>query len=305
MGIAVGVLDSCKLSKYLLVFCSGGGFNAGEAKVKMAVKNKIIVFSFSEIYYFSGIYNMTIKNKVLFLIVAVLLCSCSVASLNSNALQMPTKSFVKIIHTVEIFSCSDPNDKLCPVGQYLSTGSGMAINLFRNEMTVLTAGHVCETKYTSAVQKAVQIIQVLDHLGNMHQSWPILISHNDQAGNSDLCLLWVPTLDVKKINFSTDEPKVGDELAYVGAPMGIYHPPTVPIFKGIYSGLIDPSSAIITAPAIGGSSGAAVLNRRREIVGVIWGANPEFHHVSVMTSHKSFMLFLKNVRKKVIAANSQ
>ena len=288
----------------MLFFCSAGGLAVGVAKVKMAAKNKIIVFSFLEIYYFSGIYNMTVKNKILFLIMAILLCSCSVASLNSNALQMPTKSFVKIIHTVEILSCSDPNDKLCPVGQYLSTGSGMAINLFRNEMTVLTAGHVCETKYTSAVQNAVQIVQVLDHLGNTHQSWPILISHNDQVGNSDLCLLWVPTLNVDKVNFSLSEPKIGDELIYIGAPMGIYHPPTVPIFKGIYSGLIDPSSAIITAPAIGGSSGAAVLNSKREIVGVIWGANPQFHHASVMTSHKSFMMFLRNAKKKVASTNN-
>jgi len=211
---------------------------------------------------------------------------------------MPSKSFVKVFHTLEVLSCADPEDKECPIGKYLSTGSGMAINLFRNEMTVLTAGHVCEKKTMDTIKKTVQVVQVLDHLGQTHQSWPVLINHNNQEGTSDLCLLWVPTLNVEKVNFSTIKPEIGEELIYIGAPMGIYHPPTVPIFKGIYSGLIDPSSAMLTAPAVGGASGSAVLNLKKEIVGVIWGANQEFQNISVMTSHESFMKFLRDVVTK-------
>jgi len=247
---------------------------------------------------------MALKKYNLFIgLLFFTLSSCTVTRLSSKANRLPTKSFVKILNTTEVFSCVDASDSNCPVGTLVYSGSGMAIKLVDEEMIVLTAGHVCDSRPTKAVKNVSQTLQAMDHSGKIHQAWAISVSHNNDEGDADLCLLWVPTLNVPKVNFSFKAPDVGEELVYIGAPLGIFHPPTVPIFKGIYSGVIDKSSAMITAPAMGGSSGSAVLNKDNKIVGIIWGANSSFHHVSVMTNHKAFLSFLyktiKDIKTKI------
>lgn len=238
-------------------------------------------------------------HKFIVLVLAMFFTACSTTRVNSRTLSPPTKSFVKIIHTTEVISCYDPNDKECPIGIHRHSGSGAAILIVANEMTVLTAGHVCDSQPTAKIEKYSQSTSVIDHEGTMHQAWPIAVSFNNNLGSSDLCILWVPTLETKKIMFSLTPPKVGEELYYMGAPMGVYHPPTVPIFKGVYSGPVDASSAMITAPAAGGSSGGPVLNKDNKVVGIIFAVNQHFHHISLMTNHRSFLLFLEQAKKKL------
>ena len=241
---------------------------------------------------------MTLKNKILLSLFIFLFYSCSASTVNSKIINPPTKSFVQVFHTADIISCTKADDPKCPIGMFRSTGSGMAIDVIPKTMTVITAGHVCDSRPTDKIDKIIQTIEVLDHEKNIHQAWPIMITHTDNKESSDLCLLWVPTLKVKKIKFSTLQPRIGQELYYIGAPVGIYHPPTVPIIRGTFSGDVDLNSSMITAPAIGGSSGSAVLNFDNRIVGIIWGSNLSFHHVSLMTKHKVFKTFLENARDR-------
>lgn len=238
-------------------------------------------------------------KKILFLFLVAALCSCAVSRVSSGANNLPTKSFVKILHTTIIKSCNNIQGAKCPNGAYAQTGSGMAVEMFKNQMTVLTAGHVCDSQPDpKLIKDHVQIVHVLDHTNTRHQAWPIHVSFDDGISNGDLCLLWVPTLDVKKAKVSIFKPKVGDELYYVGSPLGIHHPPTVPIFKGIYSGKINGSAAMVTFPAIGGSSGAAVFDKNNRIVGVVFAANAPFHHITIISSHESLKLFLAQAKKK-------
>ena len=239
------------------------------------------------------------KNKYIFSIILIFLfLGCTTTRVTGVNKELPTKSYVKVFHTTIIHSCTDPKDKKCPIGEFMQLGSGMAIELINNEPTVISAGHVCDSQPSNAIKESNQIIHVLDHKRNMHQAWPILINHNNQKGSADLCLLWVPTLKVKGVKFSKVAPKIGDELHYIGSPKGIYHPPAVPIFKGIFSGEINTSSSILTAPATQGASGSAVLNERREIVGILWGVNSHFNNVATITSYRSFIIFLKNAKKE-------
>jgi len=225
-------------------------------------------------------------------------CGCTVTRVSSKPIKLPTKSFVKILHTTKVTSCKDKKDPKCPIGVFRQMGSGMAVNVLPHTMTVLTAGHVCDSQPTDSIDGVEQFVHIVDHLGMVHQAWVIHSSFYNKLGTSDLCLLWAPTLDVAKVNVSRTGADVGEELFYIGSPLGIHHPPTVPIFKGIYSGLVNPSSAMVTFPATGGSSGSAVLNKNMEVVGVLFAANREFHHVSIITSFQSLRIFIIEVKKK-------
>jgi hypothetical protein len=289
-----------KISKYLLLSVSLQGADMFPLNVKIATINNVICFLLLNFIHFIYIYSMVLKKHNLFAcILFFTLSSCTVTRVNSKLNKLPTESFVKILNTTEVSSCSNPSDPNCPIGKFVYTGSGMAIELIKGEMIVLTAGHVCDSRPTKAIKQVTQTLQAMDYHGDVHQAWAISVSHNSDQGDTDLCLLWVPTLNVPKVRFSLRTPDIGDELIYIGAPQGIFHPPTVPIFKGIYSGIIDKSSAMVTAPATGGSSGAAVLNKNNRIVGIIWGTNSKFNHVSVMTNHKAFLLFLYRTLKNI------
>ena len=238
------------------------------------------------------------KTNIIVILLTFLLFSCTATRVSSKVKTPPTKSFVKILHTTTIFSCKDKKDPTCPLGTHGQIGSGMAINLLKKHMTVITAGHVCDSQPSDKIENSTQLIYAIDHTDTKHQAWPLHVSFHNSVGTSDLCILWVPTLNVKKIDVSRREPKIGEELYYIGAPLGIHHPPTVPIFKGIYSGPVDAGSGMVTFPAIGGSSGSAVLDKDFKIVGVVFAANRAFHHVSIITSYKSFKVFLSEFIKK-------
>lgn len=239
------------------------------------------------------------KIKFFFIITNFIVLSGCQSSRAHSIKNPPTKSFVKIIHTININSCVDPKDKMCPIGQRVSAGSGMSIHVMRNIATVITAGHVCDVGPTKKIKEFVQTVEVIDYDSNVHQAYPILVSHNNHKGKPDACLLYVPTLTIPQVKISVTPPKIGQELYYIGAPLGIYNPPNPLMFKGIFSGNMDPSTGQITAPAIGGSSGSAVLDYNNKVMGVIWGANIHFHNSSVMTSYKSFKDFIQKARNKL------
>lgn len=242
---------------------------------------------------------MVKKINIFFVVLGFLIAGCTLTRVSSHGNQMPTKSFVKILHTTSIKSCHNESDPNCPIGDHGIMGSGMAVSVFKGQMTVLTAGHVCDTQPDpKLIKEHYQTIQVLDFENKLHQAWVIHMTMDDQVSNGDLCLLWVPTLQVKKAKISIFRPKIGDELYYIGAPLGIYHPPTVPIFKGIYSGKISASAAMVTFPAISGSSGSAVFDKNNRIVGVLFAANISFHHITIITTHESLKLFLLQAKRK-------
>lgn len=206
----------------------------------------------------------------------------------------PTKSFVKIFYTLNVNSCKNSADKTqCQKGEWRSVGSGISVDLFKDKTTILTAGHVCRSGVDeSIVKEYLETLTVVDHTGTFHQSYVVNVSMLEKDKSPDLCILWVPSLDIPKVKISKKPPKVGDEIYYIGAPAGVYHPPTVPIFKGVFSGDACRVTSIITAPAMGGSSGAGVLNSKNELIGVVFAVNMSFHHITLSTSYYSTIIFL-------------
>ena len=190
------------------------------------------------------------------------------------------------------------------MGEYISMGSGIVIDLIKNETTVLTAGHVCSSEVDAEkISMHSQTVEVVDHRGFEHDAYVIKSTSDNSKGSIDACVLWVPTLKEKGVRFSSFEPKVGQELYYIGSPSGIYHPPVAPILTGIYSGQIDASNSLVSIPATGGSSGAAVMDLNNRVVGILWAAH-NFHHVSIMTNWHATSIFLYDV-VKMYSTNSK
>jgi S1-C subfamily serine protease len=230
----------------------------------------------------------------LIILFSFLVSSCTTIDLQRK-INPPLESFVKVFHTIQITSCTKPFEEKCPIGKYQSMGSGIVMDLLENQTTIITAGHVCQTKVDKEkISSYVESVEILDHRGLSHESYVILATQDDSKGGVDMCALWVPTLKTKKVKFSMFRPRVGQELYYMGAPEGIYHPPAVPLMTGIYSGQMDTSNALISIPATGGSSGSAVMDTNNKVVGILWAAH-SFHHVSIMTNWDASSLFLYKV----------
>ena len=238
------------------------------------------------------------KSIVLLSLFHMLFMGC-VSIDRSVKVKPPTTSYVKITHSLKILSCKKGFEPVCPDPEmeFTSLGSGMVIDLVPDQTIVLTAGHVCSSDIDDRkVKEHSEAVYVTDYLGRDHQAYVIKSTPDNGRGSIDACALWVPTLKVDGVKLSSYPPKVGQELYYIGSPAGVYHPPVAPIFTGIYSGTLDTSNSMLSIPAVGGSSGSAVLDMNNRVVGILWAAH-QFHHISIITNWDITMLFLTDVYK--------
>jgi len=234
------------------------------------------------------------KSKLIFILFLPFFLSCTTLNLERKV-DPPIKSYVKVLHTVRILECLPEYEAMCPVGEFMSMGSGMVVNIIEDQTIVITAGHVCESEVDeSRISKHQQEVSVVDHKGNQHQAIVIKATHDNGMGSVDMCALWVPTLKESGVDFSMFGPRPGQEVYYLGSPAGIYHPPVMPILTGLFSGDIDASNALVGVPAVGGSSGSIILDMNNKMVGVLWAAH-NFHHVSIMTNWDASAIFLWKV----------
>ena len=49
----------------------------------------------------------------------------------------------------------------------------------------------------------------------------------------------------------------------------------------------------MTSPVMGGASGAGIFDLKNELIGLVWGVNPKFHHISTIVRYQSLVIFLK------------
>jgi S1-C subfamily serine protease len=238
------------------------------------------------------------KRKSIILLGLFLAPLMSCVSINRSVkMNPPIESYVKISHSLNIISCHPKFEPICPDSSYNfgSVGSGMVIDLIPDQTIVLTAGHVCTADVdTEKVKEYSELLYVTDYQGREHQAFVIKSTPDNGKGSIDACALWVPTLKVDGVELSFYPPKVGQELYYIGSPAGVYHPPVAPIFTGIFSGVLDTSNSMITIPAVGGSSGSAVLDLNNRVVGILWAAH-QFHHITIVTNWDVTMIFLRDV----------
>jgi len=217
--------------------------------------------------------------------------------------EIPTKSFVKITKLIKILKCSEKTKK-CTQEELRWTASGLAVQLTRQHNTILTAGHICDSNLKNVpdnIKKIEMEISILDYNNSEHKADIVLYTLHTGT-TADLCILESKSLNVPKIAFSRSAPKIGDDVIAMSSPYGVYHPPTVPIFKGVFSGNKDVTTSIVTVPSSPGSSGGPVLNLKYQIVGVIFAVHMHFPNVTLITNHEITKDFL-NVAKKILKNN--
>ena len=238
-------------------------------------------------------------TRILFsLFILFFITSCgSTNVLQKQSISPPTESFVKITKVLTVKKCKD--DKPCKLGEFASTGSGISIGTFGADSLILTAGHVCSR--SPNMESRLGHIDAFDYQilsqdikGNLYKSIVFKVAMNPIT-QIDLCMLVVRDSSIRGVLLSVKEPKVGDKIYNIAAPVGIFHPPTVPIMNGIFSGNIpETTSSMVTLPAIGGSSGSAILNEDMELVGILFATHPYFNVVTLASNYSETMKFIHN-----------
>jgi len=238
--------------------------------------------------------------------------SCNYSRQLSILKKPPTDFFVKIYKELQITRCSKKPVALgrpaCETKTFYSTGSGLAVKISGTHTVVLTAGHVCTTeglREEDAQYKYswTDTIRALDRNKLFHQSHVILSSPATDK-SSDLCTLFVPSMKYFEKAPSTTiarrGPKIGEDVYYIGAPQGIYHPPTALIVRGVFSGEIDKFSSLISAPSAGGASGSVILSSNNQIFGVLFAVHPSFKYATVITNFAQTRKFLNETKRLLI-----
>ena len=246
--------------------------------------------------------------------------SCMGASKYSQTINNPPyKNFVKIFKELKLTKCKKSNkEKLdCVAESYYSTGSGLVVEVgLGDEVVILSAGHVCTSSFELKKEDQNYIyywsesIKILDYKKKFHEAAVVISEHASRnSGTSDLCSLIVP--DLKKsyfpdrVRMSKVQPKIGEKVYYIGAPLGIYHPPTALITSGIFSGEIDDISSLTSLMASQGASGSVILSIDGKIYGVLFAVHSEYKGATIITSFKKTKNFLIKTKKYIEILNLQ
>jgi len=230
---------------------------------------------------------------------------------NSVLSNPPVHNFVKVIKDIKITRCLKKptkkhikEKKVCETKKFRATGSGALVDLVGGYATVLSAGHVCTSSESLAKESKLykfSWVESLSVLTSENKTFHahIILAEQATIKSADLCSLVIPKWKPNQTGLKLERklPRVGEDIYYMGAPLGIYHPPTVLILKGTYNGKINKYNSSITVDAAPGSSGSAVLSLNNRIYGVVFAVVPRFPVATLMTGYEKTRNFLERTKK--------
>jgi S1-C subfamily serine protease len=236
-------------------------------------------------------------DKVFFLLaIYFFLTSCGANTTYNNketVSKFPIESFVHIEATINIIKCIQiEGQSMCVSESHGSTASGVSIGQTNNSSLILTAGHLCEVDEEGLPQHTNSYtieMKVFDYKGRASIG-KIL---NTSPVEPDMCAILVKDHSIPGVKVATKTPKVGEVVYSMSAPLGIFHPPAIPILQGIYSGpRLEKDFSVVTIRAIGGCSGSAVLNEKMELVGILFATHPGFNSITLISTFELTKRFI-------------
>lgn len=234
---------------------------------------------------------LKIGKLVLLAFLFINMGSCAHVQTNFQQKIVPRDSFVKIEKSLTVKSCA--KDVGCVEQMLRSVASGVVVYGNLKGVYVLTAAHVCDD--SDVMAKYIKLPNVkfspeffVRALDNERKPVKII----NQNADHDVCMLWVANLFSQAVPISPSAPKPGDRIFNVAAPLGIFSKNMVPVFEGFYNGTDEEGNAIYSLPAIGGSSGSPIVNRKGELVGMVHSVIRYFNQVSISPNYKAMREFI-------------
>jgi len=242
---------------------------------------------------------MKYLKTFLLLILLTTLISCVHTNIHStrptaNLLKIAKKSFVKIEVSVWSLDCTKTEDGEECIKEKLggAWGSGSVIN-HKGKKHILTVAHICESERLNAMAEMTQQKIIYDFSATVeandwesYKAVPIKVNHEN-----DICLMSVQKIDAPFLKISNKKPLYGEKIYTVASPGGLAKNGMVPTFEGRFLG-INSGRAFYSVPAMGGSSGSPLINKKGEIVGVTHSVYAYFHHISISTTFEELWNFL-------------
>jgi S1-C subfamily serine protease len=171
---------------------------------------------------------------------------------------------------------------------YRHIGDGTCFAISEHEL--ITAGHICAELKDPTVFLRVSFLN--KEMSYEHHKEELKVSISDES--KDLCILYINNNPLKPIKLSKVSPLMGDRVYVVG----FFGDGDYIMTEGFYgkemllSHKNDLVAASLSAPTLFGSSGAPVLNNKGELVGVVIGGVPKFHHMTVSPAFSEINKFL-------------
>tara|TARA_Y100000034_G_scaffold127869_1_gene181445 strand:- start:255 stop:953 length:699 start_codon:yes stop_codon:yes gene_type:complete len=214
-----------------------------------------------------------------FLFISLLLLTSCVTSSIHNKYAFFKGTFLKIEKKVTVTACNPRNKKQCLTQKYMSTASSFLIKHKKDKSYLMTAAHVCHTDYGKLVfLPKFQVKEEFYGLDFDMKRVEYKIYSMDLK--SDLCIVTTKRLDAKPYKIAGSYPDLGSIVYNIAAPMGIFEKNIIPLFTGRYSGSAY-DRALFTIPAVGGSSGSPILNKRGNVIGVVSAVTIKFNQIVI------------------------
>ena len=229
-----------------------------------------------------------------FLFISLLLLTSCVNSSTHNKHVFFKGTFLKIEKKITVTACNPRNEEQCLTQKYMSTASSFLIKHEKDKSYLITAAHVCHTDYGKMVfLPNFQVKEEFYGLDFDMKRVEYKVYSIDLK--SDLCLVVTKRLDAKPYRIASSYPGLGSVVYNLASPLGIFEKNVIPLFTGRYSGNAY-GRALFTIPAVGGSSGSPILDRRGNVVGVVSAVTINFNQIVISPTLEQIHKIVKTIK---------
>ena len=225
-------------------------------------------------------------------------CTISVAPAPMDFAASTRQSFVKLERRYSIKICTkkvEGEEEKCSTLRFRTSASGAFVRTIKEGSYVLTAAHYCQTEDPNrfplppgmkvAESSVSDLAFTID--GRLHKDVQVL----DLDESLDLCVMFVENVRMPSLHLALAQPRIGERVYNIAAPLGVSGKNFAPLFEGFYCG-VDFNKHIYTIPATGGSSGSPITNSRGELVGMIHSVLANFRTVAHSPSLEELKTFI-------------